>query len=488
MKLQKLRSPWLVLVVLLICGSGGYLLASQFQQGLGFPLDDAWIHQTYARNLGYFGEWAFIRGQPSGGSTAPAWTFWLSLGYVFRLNPFLWAFLSGVIALGFLAYFGAKLTNRITEKNTRIPWFGVFLIGEWHLLWAALSGMETILLALLIIVVFFQLANSNKNQLLTGALIGLSCWIRPDGITLLGPLALLITLDQTNRIVKFRNGFFGILGFLLLFIPYLIFNQINAGSLWPNTFYAKQAEYAILLRLPFFTNAAALFTLPLVGAGIILLPGFLYAVYRFIKSKHIWGIAAILWWIGYTLIYILRLPVTYQHGRYLIPAMTIFWAIGWVGSGFLLEALHRQPFFRNITRFAGKVAISMVWIGFILIGGRAYSEDVAIINTEMVQTAKWIAENTPPEALIAAHDIGAMGYFADRKLIDLAGLISPEVIPFIRDEERLYDFVKDQEVEYLVTFPEWYPEMIAKMTLIYQSCNHYSTSAGGENMAVYGLR
>src|SRR5512133_678488 len=28
-----------------------YLIASQFTYGIGFPLDDSWIHQTYARNL-----------------------------------------------------------------------------------------------------------------------------------------------------------------------------------------------------------------------------------------------------------------------------------------------------------------------------------------------------------------------------------------------------------------------------------------------------
>jgi hypothetical protein len=52
----------------------------------------------------------------------------------------------------------------------------------------------------------------------------------------------------------------------------------------------------------------------------------------------------------------------------------------------------------------------------------------------MVAVSEWVAANTPPDDLIAAHDIGALGYFARRPLLDLAGLVSPEVIPFIRDE------------------------------------------------------
>ncbi|NTV00188.1 MAG: PEGA domain-containing protein [Methanoregulaceae archaeon] len=56
----------LLSVICLTCG--GYLLASQFSAGPGFPLDDAWIHQTYARNLVKIGQWAFIPGIPSAGS------------------------------------------------------------------------------------------------------------------------------------------------------------------------------------------------------------------------------------------------------------------------------------------------------------------------------------------------------------------------------------------------------------------------------------
>ena len=46
-----------------------YLLISSNLTGIGYPLDDAWIHQTYARNLVVYGEWSFVPGQVSGGST-----------------------------------------------------------------------------------------------------------------------------------------------------------------------------------------------------------------------------------------------------------------------------------------------------------------------------------------------------------------------------------------------------------------------------------
>ncbi|MGV8018322.1 MAG: hypothetical protein AB2L26_09125 [Ignavibacteria bacterium] len=40
----------------------------------------------------------------------------------------------------------------------------------------------------------------------------------------------------------------------------------------------------------------------------------------------------------------------------------------------------------------------------------------------------WIKENTKPEDIIATHDVGAIGYYSDRKIVDVAGLITPELI------------------------------------------------------------
>jgi len=60
---------WIVVVTAVISVLG-YLLAAGFTFRLGFPLDDAWIHQTYARNLVATGQFAFVPGQTSSGSTS----------------------------------------------------------------------------------------------------------------------------------------------------------------------------------------------------------------------------------------------------------------------------------------------------------------------------------------------------------------------------------------------------------------------------------
>src|SRR5688500_8581255 len=86
-----------------------YLGLSRAGGFLGFPLDDAWIHQTYARNLAVYGEFAFVPGQPSAGSTSPAWTGLLAVGYVLRIDFRLWTYLLG----GMLLATNARLAYRL---------------------------------------------------------------------------------------------------------------------------------------------------------------------------------------------------------------------------------------------------------------------------------------------------------------------------------------------------------------------------------------
>jgi hypothetical protein len=184
--------------------------------------------------------------------------------------------------------------------------------------------------------------------------------------------------------------------------------------------------------------------------------------------------------------------VTYQHGRYLIPVMPVYFVLGLVGmldwlqsGGAPAAAPGALPAWRRIVQRAWLISTGLVLLVFWLLGARAYALDVAVIETEMVETARWVNQNTPAGALVAAHDIGALGYFGDRPLLDLAGLVSPEVIPFIRDEAGLAAYLEQRRAEYLVTFPGWYPALTAQAALIYQSQADFSPQLGGENMSVY---
>lgn len=252
----------------------------------------------------------------------------------------------------------------------------------------------------------------------------------------------------------------------------------------PNTFYAKQAEYGALLNQPWLNRFGQLILQPMIGVGILLLPGFLYQGYRSVKT-HSWLLLAMtLWWLGYTAIYATFLPVSYQHGRYEIPAMPVYILLSFYGTSKLITANWRRRKWSVLLK-TWIVSIFIIWVAFNLMGARVYGEDVGIIQSEMVNTAIWVSKNTPPQTLVAAHDIGALGYWGDRKIIDLAGLVTTDVIPYIRDEQQLTLYLDQQGADYLITFPGWYPEMVKSRPILYQSRDNLSIDAGGENMVVY---
>jgi len=477
----------LIIAVCIPVAMGAYILASQLLTGIGYPLDDAWIHQTYARNLAQYGEWSFIPGKPSGGSTAPLWSAMIAPVYWFSTDGFLWTMVLGGLGLLLAAWFGQKWFEKtLASVPMKIPWGGFFLVFEWHLVWAAASGMETILYAAMILFVFWQLAEKKDNWLIMGLLVGALVWLRPDGLTMLGPVAYVAFFRQEMYSKKLTAIGLALVGFLLGFAPYLVFNHFLAGAWWPNTFFAKQAEYAIRLETPILSRFFMLAKLPIVGAGVLLLPGFLWGLWKSLNEKN-WVVqSAGLWWLGYTLIYAMRLPVDYQHGRYLMPAMPVFFVVGMIGTHKIWRMHMQGKRLLVLLREAWFIALVLVLVAFMVVGAtQAYAMDVAIINSEMVCTAKWIAGNTPTDALVAAHDIGALGYYGERDVLDLAGLISPDVIPFIRDEERLADHLDQKGVDYLMTFPGWYDRLPQRSREIFNTGADYSPLAGGENMKVY---
>lgn len=478
------RRILLSLALISVLSVGAYLVLSAITYRVGFPLDDAWIHQTYARNLALRGEWAFIPGMPSGGSTSPLWSALLAIGFWLKLGPYVWTYLLGTAVLWGISTLGEKTARTLVSSySSRFPWVGAAIALEWHLVWAAVSGMETLLYAFLATLVLSLAIFGSRKYFRLGILIGLSVWVRPDGITLLGPVVLVLLLSQHAWSGRLRALITLSLGFGSLFVFYLLFNLLVSGSPWPNTFYAKQAEYAVYLGKPFLLRLGGEAIQPLVGVGIVLLAGLVLSVVVAVRKQR-WGVlAAVLWLAGFLFVYAWKLPVTYQHGRYVIPAMPIFFILALTG---LLEfGLRRTPRWRELVMTFWKMSAALILLLFWGRGAFAYAQDVAVIESEMVTTAKWVSQHLPEDSLIAAHDIGALGYFGNHNLVDLAGLVSPDVIPFLRDEARIATYLSTRGVTYLVTFPDWYPQLTSGLTLVFTTGAPYAPAFGETNMAVY---
>ncbi len=465
-------------------GGGAYLLAAALTYRLGFPLDDSWIHETYARNLALTGQWAFQLNHPSAGSTSPLWTLLLVPGFWLHLAPLWWSYLLGALALFGLSVLSERAARGLLATyRPRLPWVGLFMAVEWHMLWAAVSGMETMLQATLATLILIMIMTGSRRYLGLGLLTGLSAWVRPDGLTLAAPVVLAIVVLAVSPREKGRALLLYLIGAGALILPYFVMNLALSGNPLPNTFYAKQAEYAAWQNRPLVDKLGELLLQLLTGPAVLLVPGFIAWGVHSIRQRdwHTW--AVLTWAVGYVLLYTLRLP-PYQHGRYLMPAMPILIVFGLFGY------LHLQgrPWLGRLGQAmqrAWQISLACLALGFVALGASAYGADVGLIESEMVNTARWAAANLPPRAVIAAHDIGALGYFDHHRLIDLAGLVSPEVIPILRDEQRLASFLDEQRADYLITFPSFYPLLTRNLPPVHVSGGSFAPAMGEQNMTIY---
>lgn len=484
----------------------------------GFPLDDSWIHQTYGRNLALHGEWAFILGEPSAASTSPLYTLVLAVGYLFRIPYLLWAHIVGTLALAITAMLGARLSDYVLPTSKTAGWWvGLALIFTWHLIWAAASGMETMLFSMMtFVLIYLAFRETDKNRspntqalLIRGSILGvataLTALARPEGAMLGGIIALLMLIvhpqGNIQRVIIYGIG--AAIGFGLTISPYLWLNLQLTGGILPNTANAKFEQHAILLQLPYLLRYQNLALSIFAGGQFLLIPGIIAYIWQKISKENrlinLYFLIPIFWGVAHIAVYAARLPAIYQHGRYVMPALPSFIFAGVIGIIWLINIQQRTQsasIMNRVTRIALQVlAISAIAVTLVFLptGIQAYSNDVAVINSEMVASAEYIRENIPQDDLMAIHDIGAVGYFAPRDMIDIAGLVTPEIIPIVTDGDALWEYMEANGAQYLMAFPDQIPNddpNDPRLCLIFTTNSPITQQlrgASGQSMAIYRL-
>ena len=516
MRLERNDWPWLASLLAIGCLTLGVfaLTAYRFTSGQGgVPLDDAWIHFQFARNLARGDGLSFNPGYPTSGSTAPLWTLLLAAVYFTggTVNgPVAGQLLSGACFLAVLAATYA-LGKQLTGSRWAAWLAGAVVATNGRLVWAGLSALETCLFATLsLLAIGAHLSDratlrqaqgdarrqtqgdARHYRLRTAALFGLAALARPEGYLLFALaladflFALTIQGHEPWRARWRRLPILPTLLFAAIVLPYLLFSLHTSGHLLPNTYHAK----AVVNLLPDrdFLSLTARY---LIQDNPLLLPFFLFGLILLIERASLLS----LWSAGLPLVYAFLHAVLYQHGRYLIPLIPCNAVIGIAG---LLEA--RRLAARRGCRWRSSQRTLAALVGLLVVVGTAwrlptaaseYAWNVDNINEMHVALGHWVAEHTPPDTLLALNDIGAITYISERQVVDLAGLITPEVVPLLRApdrDSRLADFMAGRDVQYVIIFPNWFPDLAARRDLlepVHQVTLEHNTIAGGETMVVY---
>ena len=483
---------WAELIGLLLVGClalGAFALVADRATGGqgGVPLDDAWIHFQFARNLARGDGFSFNPGEPTSGSTAPLWTVLLAGGYLAGgVFPLAGQLLSGACLLATLAA-TYELTRQITGKRWAAWMAGTVVALNGRMVWAGLSALETCLFAALslwAISAHLHDVHAGRYRLRTALLFGLAALSRPEGYLLfaLSLFAFTLCAPRTHHAPRITYHVLApALLFAVIVSPYLIFSLHTSGHLLPNTFHAK-ATAGLRLDL----NFLSLWARYLILDNFILLPFYILGVGVLFKRAPLLS----LWSLGLPLAYAFLGAVLYQHGRYLMPLIPVNAVIALAG---LLEA-QRMLHWRE----AGHCWKNLAFILLILMGSgwslptmaHQYGLNVAEIDQMHVALGHWVAENTPPDALLALNDIGAITYISERQVVDLAGLITPQIIPLLHSPDRdalLADFMAAQGVDYVIVFPNWFHALATNSDLeeVHRVTLEHRTIAGGETMIVY---
>ncbi|MBI3030113.1 MAG: hypothetical protein HYY64_11425 [Candidatus Rokubacteria bacterium] len=479
----------------------------------GLPLDDAWIHLHFARNLAEGAGFSYNPGHPVAGSTAPLWTLLLAAGFLVA-GPALWVVKSlGVVLTLATALVARRLARALTRPPHPAPLecpspfllsppgrgrvrggegkgegvgvlAGLAVLGSAGLAWGSLSGMEVPLAAFLVTAALW--AHVAAREWAAAILMGLAILARPEAL-LLAPFLLFSRPLTSGRAVR-------LLGVVALFLaPAVAFSLATVGAPVPATAAAKVQGGL----LGFLLGAREPWTLALVArpwrfladwTGFLwtqhpllpfLVPVGLLSLARQGRAVLVPALVLVAHPIGMALLAPYRGP-SFQEGRYsthLVPLAVVVAVVGL--SGLLRERRRRWV-------IGGWLCLALValWPGSL-----RYAWAVQNINAMQVHLGEWVTRNLPADARLALNDVGAIAFISRREVVDLMGLVTPEILAYRRaGETGVLRYLEQACPDYLIIFPAWFPRLAAlsdRFSPVYRVGLPHNTVAGAAEMVVF---
>ncbi|HTM57231.1 MAG TPA: hypothetical protein VL123_02325 [Candidatus Udaeobacter sp.] len=406
----------------------------------GYLTDDTFIHLQYARHLALGHGLVFNSGERVYGCTSPLWATLIADGMALHLDGLKVArALGGMATLASIGLFLQLLRRTLLTPVLRAAATVAWASNAWMLRWS-LSGMETPLAVALILAGFVAFTEGQQwgsRPVRTGALWALAALTRPEAVLLLVLWGVFLVVDTENR-AGLRRLVFGAMPPIVIYGSWLLFARVYFGTFWPETLEAKAAGGEGLAY-----HAANLWRqIRIVGATDGALAALLIVALLF-GGRRLWSRSAPsqrlvpwVWLLGVPTLYVARgVPVL---SRYLLPLLPVLawlaWRCAerwWVGD-FDVEP---SPVRMRRAAILG-IAVAALVVAQNLIVYRTtvlpqVTSFTAGLERSLMRWGRWFGEHSSENAQIAAPDIGAIGYYSQRRVLDLAGLVSPRMIPLL---------------------------------------------------------
>jgi len=444
--------------------------------GVTPQLDDAYISYRYARNLADGHGLVFNPGERVEGITSLLWTLLVAVGIRLGFDGPLVGHALGLTSAAGVLILSARLARRwIATELAWTAWLAPWLILSTTCfpLWSV-SGMETPLFALAVTATW--LAHARGDRFTTSALCMVATAVRPEG-ALLAAVALGLPLLTRSREARDRS-WSAALAYAVFLTALTAFRLTYYGLPVPNTFYAKVGGVPIwhgLQDLGNFLLAGPGLLLPAAALGIWNIPAARpAALYCLLSGLYVVAVGGDTFPGSRFFVHLLPClvgfalagtAVTWQRSRAsgLALAALLATSLPWnlLGSGAkwiawslaatasaaaLAEATSRRA--RPELRACTLHLAAWIVVGFfcsrsfplfhhdIPIGVDIPSRDQALreswqrndfFGSNGRRFARALLDRSPRPSRIAAIGIGVLGWETNLPMVDLVGLVTPEV-------------------------------------------------------------
>ncbi len=422
---------------------------------IGVPFDDTYIHARFAENLFHGNGFSFNPGHVVSADTSPLWVLMIAAGGFITSHFDLITIILSAIAWLLLAPGVYRIARYVFvwEKSFSIM-AAISMLLAPRILAMALSGMETtfaMLLAIIAVTIHYRSREIREIRIREAIVLGLGMAVRPE-FYLLGLICL---CDWLYLIAKKQVKIKEIFSFIL-----------------PLAFFA-----CLVFSIPYNEGGSLLYHSSLVQGAGFRFPPDIYYIGRavFIIFENFWWLflfAVVAYFTSFRIpkfkasnavliLFMILLPIVqgfvapqYRHfGRYffLIFPFVILSLAAIVRDNMRSGKNERK-------RIIGVALIAIVFSMPLAIKWTSiYAESVRNINDQHLAVTEWVQKNTTDKDKIAAHDVGALGYFTNRNIIDLTGLVSPEFFPLQADQSLVWKEARRQGANIFIIYQRLNP-------------------------------
>ncbi len=403
----------------------------------GLPHDDAFITFTYARNLAQGHGFVYNGGAPYLGTTTPLRSLLLAAFNVLSPQVEIYRF---AVWLGAALWSAAVVLTYRLGRRAISPLAGLLMaafllsIGPFP---HALSMEYPLMLVCSLAALNWTLT---RRYWLAGLAFGLAFLARGDAAVLAVLVGIAIWIREQ------RVPWALALAFTLTILPWLIYGVIVFGNPLPATLATKHAHRAVgawpSLRIGFqnwVKGAGSQFQVWLYGTVACSVFTLVWSLIR----RQLWGIVLPLWGLAYSGAYlVLDVPFYFWYSFPLLISLALGAGVGLSHLVDLGRWRERIPERLGLWRVLPGLAAILLAGGLLAVGSIAVSrtaDSLRIVRTKQaayVATGRWLAENTPRESTVGFIEVGLVGYFSQRQIVDLLGLVTPGITPFLLERDH----------------------------------------------------